>query len=240
MSFITFACGGVGCIEAVKVEITRSGDLLFPNADIEYDLAMAEFGEQKTPEIDLYEKWKVCDATVIVRKLFNIDSNTLVLFAADCADHVLHLFESYSQGNMRARYALESIRYFVGSEAMDLTKNILSPGDLRGILLFMWSEINKDTSQPAYAASQALLSVARATYGADLQLAQVTSAWQDEVVNSILAARKAAGYHASVKMPPKKFLLAVESERLWQIRRFIDIMESNRAKKPWPPLGATP
>lgn len=240
MSFVTFACGGVGCIEAVKVEITRSGNLLFPNVDIEYDLAMAEFGEPKTPEIDLYEKWKKCDASVIVRNLFNIDSNTLVLLAADCAEHVLHLFESYSHGNMRARYALESIRYFVGSEAMDLTKNILSPGDIRGTLLSMWTEISKDTRAPAYAAAKALQSVARATAGAELQLIQVASAWQEEVVESLLAARTAAGYQASVKVSSKEFVLAAEAERLWQIRRFVDIMEADRAKKPWPPLRVTP
>ncbi|WP_223834382.1 putative immunity protein [Spirosoma profusum] len=77
------------------------------------------------------------------RTLTDSEHHLLALWAADCAEHVLHFFESVKPSDSRPRVAIEQIRAWVRGE-IKITQSRAAARDLKGAARYA-----------AYAAGQA-------------------------------------------------------------------------------------
>ena len=63
--------------------------------------------------------------------LTDADHHLLALWAATCAEHVLHLFESAAPGDQRPRFAIEQVRAWVHGE-VTMTESRTAAGHANG------------------------------------------------------------------------------------------------------------
>jgi len=95
--------------EKFEVEITREGDLIFIDYDIEYDLTMDEFGEPPTVAATMMKKWREKPCQIICENIGLLRGN-LARLAVDWAEHVLPIFEEERDGDLRPRNAIQSAK----------------------------------------------------------------------------------------------------------------------------------
>jgi len=209
------------------VEITREGQIFFPNYNIEYDLAMAEFGEPETVAIRIYNRWNKHPTDPILNML-DIEIKTIVLIAADWAEHVLPIFEKEHPNDPRPRNAIQAARHF-----LDLDDEI---GKIE--LIDLRESAMRAREDSATAAADAALAAAEA---ADTALeAKKVAAWGAMEASRVSqAAMEAAASDHTLRFDSTEWLTVFISEESWQARRFVDVMEALQAGKPWPPLKAT-
>jgi len=98
--------------QSFQVEVTRGGNLIFLDHDINYDLSMFEFGEGATTATRLLDEWREEPYEVICR-IFGLDKKHLALLAADWVEHVLPLFEKEYPGYQRPRSAIIAAREYI-------------------------------------------------------------------------------------------------------------------------------
>jgi hypothetical protein len=218
---------------AFQVEVTRDGNLIFLDHDVEYDLAMAEFGESKSSAVALYNSWKQ-DAPSTISWCFDLDHGTMILLAADWATQSMYVFDDYIHNKWvkgKLKVALDKVRAYVESDF---------DSDLRRKVFLEESKINDLTQSqfydPARYAARSVLNVLNAS-----QAATAEGARQNIDMVSTMAAQAISChdpnrpdvFHPSMDNDLYKFALGA------QTRRFVDAMEAVQAGKGWPPLGAT-
>lgn len=194
--------------EKVEVEISGDGKLTIVDHDIEYDIAFVAMGGEKTPAVRLMDIWLKNPADVICYNL-GLEDNTLMLLAADWAEHVLPIFEKVRLKDKRPRLAIEATRDFVSGK---ITAAQLDKAHQEAI----HAAVKMAEEWPGTGAVAAAWSAAYAAWAA--------AAW---------AWNKAADWaRRSTATDP-------HLEQAWQVRRFVHVMECLQAGKPWPPLEAT-
>lgn len=242
-------------LEKYLVEITRDGELLFLDYDIEYDLSMSEFGEPKSQAVTLFEHWKQNEIRFIARYL-RIPNDRSVLIAMDWGEHVLPIFKKTFPRDQRPWNVIRIAREFVSGkrlagELIDATETLRH---------FVNEEYHK-TSSSAHSVAEAIVFAASTFTGYEAEYE--AGAVRQGVVAAATAAANAAAYSA----PPKTAIgvrhgtviksktpifaphiatgqfvewdEAFRRERLWQIRRFLDVESAFFRGKPWPPLKET-
>jgi hypothetical protein len=101
--------------ETFEVEIFHDGHIEFPGRNLQHEQAMAEFTDSESAVTKLYDLWKESPTKVIFENL-ELPENSAVLLAADCAEHVLYLFETARRGDNRPRRAIIATRDFVAGK----------------------------------------------------------------------------------------------------------------------------
>lgn len=223
--------------ETVIVEITREGNIYFPENDIEYELSLAEFGEEKTTAILLYDEWIENPIGVLCHNLFDtIGSRNLALIAADWAEHVLHFFETAFPKDRRPRAAIKAIRDFYSKHYIQAdTKKTLNDVEAAeneaenlNITAYLAAGAARTALYVLYLSERTNRTTHAVEY--DIKWAGTQTSW-----NAFQA-------YAQSFQPGASDLereAAKKVERDWQIRRFVDCMEAVQAEKPWPPLKVT-
>jgi len=203
-----------------RVEIDRDLNMRFLGYDIDYDLSMVEFGEQKTPAIEFLDLWKSSPYSTIVR-FFKISGDMKELFACDWAEHVVPILERGSPKELRSvpDAVIRAKRRWLKKE-IDTAK---FDQDQRFILTVRERAIGTAAAHAA---------------GAVLCMSDTHTSWKDVSTRAVAAAEwdspSGVGY-------PDLVLRSKQAvgERLWQVRRVVHVTEALQSGMPWPPLEAT-
>lgn len=207
--------------DTFDAEIHEDGTLVFLNYDIEYDIAMAEFGDPKTHALIVFNIWKDFPAVVIV-KFMNLSDYELVMLAADWAEHVLPIFEKESNDQLPRRALIAARKYAkaIGKTSDENLSDLSRKAAKAARSVFKMTSFVSPLTEEAKAAGRASGSAAWA-------------AWtiKDTKETALEAARTAM----RVINDPS----FTEKEKKWQSLRFVDCVASVQSGKPWPPLSAT-
>lgn len=239
MSFVTTA---EYADESLKIEITRNGEIIFLDRDIEYELAMVEFGEHKTQAVMLFEKWRDGDIYVITENLPEIKKELITLFAADCAEHVVTVYEAIAGYNKKAASdAIRSARCELGE--IEPVPGISSPGYAGNIAMNQANVLFKSMADhiggARFAASKSAEAAARVALAALALEHKDDYKWCSEIIESLHSSRAAGAYSVSWKQESTEYSIAYQEERLWQIRRLVDLVNASGTENTKPPLEAT-
>lgn len=204
--------------EKFQVEITREGQMIFLDHDIEYDIAMAEFGEPESHAVTLRNQWieNPCD---IMALDLDVERPYLLLLAADWIERTVETFKKN-----RSAETVTSLK-----QAIDAIKKFATGKIGKARLMKLTTATRKHGSSAMVAANNA-----------------VKAALSDNVVDFSLALQGVAFtaplefiHHDPKPQSHKEVVEIQRKEAAWQIRRFVDCMEAVQAGKRWPPLGAT-
>lgn len=241
----------------VVVEITRRGKLLFHDYDLEYDYAMAEFGEEEALPMTMVKYWNNKDfefpeddgpMNVIISNL-NIKTDALKKLALD---FFYHSFSQSSGSLGHQRYpdykaVYDYIHEGVGS-ANDLHIRSMAIDPL---------EISKRTAMwhLDYAMARLLLLALKSQRPEKPRkefiglFVQVSMHSRDAVAtkhcrdlgSSVFKMKRfedALGSYTEFR-PTKEYSKFIGRELGWQIRRFAHVMEAEQKGLPRPTVGAT-
>lgn len=235
------------------IEITREGEISFPDHDIEYDRAMVEFGEPKTPAVRVFERWRSTPG-VVIATTDSIDSEIMTLIACDWAEHVLPYLRMIDTGSISYDVypitAIEAVRKYVRNDSVDRNKITSMERTIANMKVYYDEYAIRDdyelSKQNALeAAEDALRSVEYCLSAAKSLI------WKERRRNRHRAVSRTSSIargHAVVAAsgiktfdPREKeiFLRGKAEEQLWQVRRFFDVFKALEAGLPWPELGVT-
>jgi len=240
--------------EFMSLDITRDGQMIFVDHDIEYDLSMCEFGEE-LGTCDMYKLW-YDEPWEIITETFSLEETFVARLVVDWAEHVLPIFELSSK-DPTPREVIEITKEFIDYYIKNESKENLGT---YGNFLFMKRRIDRNAQS-----ADMLLKIKAAEIKLDTTIQMVQNrkynASVEHSVTSVnyamrgagwrvgLHAAQAAGYSASPSnafdaVDPSssdtyEFVKASREETAWQIRRFIDTLVATQRALPWPPLGTT-
>jgi hypothetical protein len=185
----------------------------------------------------------LCDQARLLRRVETWDEHTARLFACDCAEHVLHIFEEMYPEDKRPREAIAVARRFAVGEA---TRDELNDagdaaraaeGAARAAAMAAWNA----AEGAARAVGAAARAAARGAEGAARAAAMATAWSATRVVargaeGAAMAAAMAAAYSvawAATKAATKAAAWAAEdaaedagdAERVWQIKHLEEMLE---------------
>lgn len=205
--------------ESFNVEIFGNGVLTILYHDeeqLEYDLAFAAMGGDKTAAVRLLDSWRD-DPSGTICSNFELSSDTIASLAADWAEHVLPIFEKDDPGDERPRRAIKATRDFIDG---NIGRDVLGRAEW-GAWAASW--------QAKAAASWAAQHVAEASAWAAEAAAAAESLWPGgwaaQTIWAATSARSAA--------------VDTAWEQSWQVRHFVHVMERLQAGKPWPKTEET-
>lgn len=223
--------------ESFEVEIFRDGSLWFPERDFEHEQTLASLGGDKSIAIRFDEVW-ARNPTNSIFKNINLPENSAAILVADCAEHVLPIYERKYPVDRRPRDAVDMIRKFI-IEEIDL-KALKEAARVVGTARIEAAKNVGEASWAAWAAAEeserAAWTTARAAETAAWGVAVMaveTLAWAAD------AATEATAYNVSSDRDSVEWQQARDAEIAWQVRRFVDCMESVGQGLPWPDLEAT-
>jgi len=204
--------------ETFEVEIFRDGGIDFPDRDFQYEKAVAEFAPPGPTTVQFYEFWKMFPAEVICENL-DLPENSLTRLAADCAEHVLKIFEDRNANDTRPRSAITATRdLLVGKISQKDIGRFLSEAEVAANGAIGW-----EGTLVAEAAMATILSMSSSVEARRAMVRAISAAARDGNPD-----RFSTGWKRSH-----------DAERDWQVRRFVDCMEAIGQGKEWPDLGVT-
>lgn len=230
--------------DLISVDLDRDGALTFVGFDPNYARAMQEFGEPVSPCENLLLTWQNDRRVFIVYKC-GIMNAVLLNFANDCIDHYIHVIGADSRALAILENAVESIRAFIwgytglyhGLESTvveDLVKKLnLAHGSTWDL------ENDRAYSSIAYSAGKAIMACLDM-----IEYDEHLKCIQRKLDPYVYSDYKLERIESKIK---EKILIALqyetkdeyESEVLWQLRRFADVIDAINQGKPWPPVEAT-
>ena len=227
--------------EPFNVRISKDGKLEFLDYDFDYDMLMTSMGDERTKAVILFDRWQVNPLDVILREPYlelseyedgvaigthiearpndrrNVKSQ---LSASFCMRH-MEIYESRIKiDNWIPGYIIEIIEtHSLGrpiteqqkSNVLVHTRHIKPPFH--------------DTSWPL-----ALKRAARIAFDDEENGLQI----YDVAISAALAHANDAGSYGS-----DEFEKAIEEERAWQLRRFIDVVSAYQEGRPFPRIEET-
>jgi len=247
-----------------KAEITRDGDLIFLDYDLNYDLSMVEFGETATNAVLLAMYWKEAPVEVICNNL-RLKKGVLLNLAADWAEHVLHFFEDQygvasgaawlDKTDKRPRICIEAVRY--------VSKTIGTPleGHAVSAVGYAWRAAWEAAWMAEFDARKRVLgsrhitreicdSARTAALAAEHMGRAAHERGEEDIISGATWARSAVGYDAARKTYGeivrygsewnKVYSRASNLELAWQVRHFVHAIECAQSGKPWPSIKGTP
>lgn len=226
--------------EPFNVRIFKDGKMEFQDYDFDYDMLMASMGDEETKAVHLFNRWQENPLAVILREpdLEGVEYENSIaigthietkpndrrnvksqLVASFCAHHIaihetgLRDFDRWIPGYVIAIIQAHSL----GKQINDQQKaNVLSHIRLMG-------NSYHDSSWPL-----ALSRAARIAFGDDyLQV-------YDVAISASRAYANNAGSYSS-----DEFEKALEEEKSWQLRRFIDVVSAYQEGRPFPGVEET-
>lgn len=226
----TFDCHGT----EVVAEVNRAGELMLHGYDFDFDQSLIEFGEGKTNCYQMHRRWADLPAMVIV-DYFEVPVFTLVNLALDWADHVSWLCYSPKW----SREHIEMARELVTIE-WDIFNNVATERQRqRGIQLSIGLSM-KSTSYIGDSSGRTADSAASSAVRAVMELSSRGGYGGYELGAATFenagACAKAAdrAYKAKIGRGGRGL-----RERIWQVRRFIDVMPGREHGFIAPPLKWT-
>lgn len=234
----------------VDVDILPDGELGFPGFDPEYQIAMEEFGEPRSPVFQIAEFWEGVPEIVIIEHSDFSEENTVLLFA-DYVEHVLPIYterfekdtlliEKVNLSRQWARFRQRSVSGALNIFDRELWNSIesLVSEMMRNVSTRYRAQLQDNINRLEYVLLS-VLELVRAIRGFDVSY--------DRVGYLTFCARYAASAEAmeiaDTKSDDKSNQFYREAERAaknWQKRRFHDVLKAMGEGMPWPPLKATP
>jgi hypothetical protein len=222
--------------EAFEVEVFHDGHIEFPDRNFQHEQAMAEFTDSESAVLRFYNLWEESPTKVIFGNL-ELPENSILRLAADCAEHVLPVYEKKHKQDKRPRNAIIAARKYVNGkitlqelgEAASAASGAAKPAT-------SWA-----ASWAGEAASSAAAAAWKAAWAtASSSAASAAAAAWATASSSAAAAARAAAWNASSDDGSAEWQQARAVETAWQVRRFVDVMESIGQDFDWPPIEATP
>lgn len=216
--------------DSFDILITRKGDVYFLNYNIEYDIAMKEFGEKRTEAVRIYENLK--NHTVFYIFFYNVfPSHIIRNFIMDC---VMHILPIYTESQLAAQDAVRNKKILdYLNEAKGFPVDRLGMHAFQGIinnLIEALSIVVRSTRSEEYAGQLAAFEY---LIGSFVQYVGFDNAPE----RSQEYQKQLYFYHMSNKKLAESYY---EKEKSWQILRIVDVLEEIfRDGGKWPPLGAT-
>ena len=248
--------------EAFEVEIFHDGHIEFPGHNLEYEQAMAEFGQPSAVvEFDDYWNKDPIGAFVSVLVRNSIGAKNMALIAMEYAERVLHIGEDAHAEGGRARILLDASRKYVDGT---IDRNALKV--LRASMKDLGRRrIKTVTSSKTHSVAAAQAAVYSASNTAFLCLTSKSISWTQFLRTVRVAATEAAeavaydfcaaaglqpftiektygfrGKTWSTRQFTDCFNQAMASEVAWQVRRFVDVLEALGQGFDWPDMKVTP
>ncbi len=187
-----------------KLELCRRGYHLAREQDLLKWLNASIYEAEPSAEMIEGEDKVVCRSVRLLRKMA-WDKQTAVLFACDCAERVLHVFEKQYPDDKRPRTAIETARKWARGEAT--LKETRSASDAAAAAAGASYSAACADDTVSYAASDAAGSAYAASDASDDTA---------DVAYSTYAASGAATHAADA---------ADASEREWQLKRLMEYLE---------------
>jgi len=222
-------------IKEFQIEITREGNLSFLDYDIEYDLALREFGEEKTAAVRLVDKLDE-EPIYFITTYLNIPHRNMIYLAADWAERVLWIFENEHPKDKRPKNAIQAARDFVDGKIDEEKLNTAWERAKRAELKADVAASSANTDQMARTGKM----LSKGAMWAVAEAAGAATAVARGTLFGVVAARAKYAVDAYYREPYGRIKsIPAHDELSWQIRRFVDCMEAVQAGEDWPDLKAT-
>lgn len=223
----------------LRVSVDHDGILTIPDppVDMEYEIAFMAMGGDEPPTLRLMRRWDEDPIDTITAYLVDAGPFKLSphLLAVDWAEHTLYIYENVLPEKQRA----------------------LRPRTLQQAL---WSaraayqyERDIDRRMQKMISDEATATANHASCSTELDekaLTTMWSAWYSIAALSMAVHRypgKCADRSAmafatkdGAEVGSAEFNTRYRTEQAWQVRRFVDVVETLKAGEPWPPMEATP
>jgi hypothetical protein len=223
--------------ELVEVEITRGGDLVLHGYDsLEEDAVLNEMGYEASRCLYLVQQWEREPITVIVKMLY-LDLDLSLLLAVDWVRHAIgHLDEQEVSDLRRAETfaLLESIENVAHDhidrlEASDIWKRHVAIREGR-FDFYPSIDVVEVAKAAGYAMKASSTVAAIKTDTLTYQYQQAMEFIRNSLGGCALRSRNSVGFNN---------ISGQKREALWQIKRFVDVMEAKQEGEPYPPLEET-
>ena len=227
------------------VEIFHDGSVGFPGKNLQYEQAMAEFLSSKPPIVALYEYWhEVFGAPAqIIFSNIELPRKPVLLFVADCVEHVLKFYESVHENDSMVRNVIDLVRQHLSGNAdiddVKRAKEIVGKFVMNSEHNQTFYEFSSDESV-AVAAEWLGWATESSDEDVDWQVYPGGASRQAEWAASHARSARARCISGNKEIDSEEWNQEYEKEAMWQIRRFVDCMEAVGQALPWPPLEATP
>lgn len=206
--------------ERFVVEFERDGSIWFPDYNLEYDQAISALGGERTLALKIYDEWthetpESCAA--VIENYLRLKTPVVWRFSADCAAHVLDIYEDEFKNDRRLR------------DAVDLVIRAILHGGHNKFLSRAYTiarKVVEDIQRIAYELGEDEKLRLVASFGAANAVRHTTQSERLDVVMIY-----ATGHDRD---------MASRQELSWELRRFHDVILAKQQGKKWPPLEATP
>lgn len=197
----------------VRVIINSDGELIFPNEELEYDMAFAAMGGAETSLIKLAKHWEKYPIQAIVGE-FGVPEPVKQFLLIDMAEHVLPLLEKtvHPRRQKLARRTIRQLRMVAAGDRSTETTGKLSH------LVDMMTKSKTGETQTT-AVRMAVRGVMGALYYAYRRLNATV------VFTNFNPCCDAAAYHADSHKDSPAWKQAYREEELWEIAHFVDLMK---------------
>lgn len=203
----------------VRALVSSDGELLFPDGELEYEIAYAAMGGKETDLIKLSQKWETYPVQTIIGE-FGVPEPVKQMLLIDSAEHVLPIFEktaSAEQGKL-ARRILKQCRIVLAKNESE------EAGTKLKHLMHMLTRPPKNHAPSSYNASVSVYDAI--WYSTERRNGLV-------LFSNFNPACDAAGYdaepygYAGVDQSKKSavFQQAHRQEELWEIAHFVELMK---------------
>lgn len=237
-----------------RVKIDRDGTMtiLDPPVEMEYEIAVAAMGGERSLPLRLQDTWERDPITTITHHLTGFSNNDLNLLALDWAEHVLPIYtKTFATVNPVAASRViallrRSRNSIVGGST--ISKKDQEVASKYSTATADWADIGDKTasdveSMKAWAVWYAIAALSMAIHGDSRRCADRAA--------TAFAHRDGRARRGSGEVSPaveaeidaefsEEFEAEYLKEQAWQVRRFVDVMTALQTGKNWPPLGATP
>jgi hypothetical protein len=241
-------------------EVTRDGELFFLDYDINFDIAAQEFGYKMTEAAWLYQRWQADLLNALLHKIPDgvIDNKAVALMSVEYAERVLPIFEPHLPKDKRARALLVASRGLIEGavdeeHVKSLRRRFRSLGEFAEKRVIREDEGGVEAGLAAYHVAEIARSAIR-----ELPVPNWFNTMQQKLLGIINSSQRAVAYefcnahgfetHSGIinqrtgmpRFPTSdEFQAAERSEAMWQVRRFVDVLEAIGQGRDWPDLKVT-
>ena len=244
--------------ETFEVEVFHDGHIEFPDRDLEYEQAMAEFTSTESAVTKFYASWNWVEQskTAVIFATFRDPPVTYMLrLAVDCIKRVIHFCDEYGyKGAKNVKGVIEilsvSMEKGLDLEAIEAAVKTDTKSISRIRSLVSLEEKNENTSAftspgAVAAATEWLVSAIESRHSDDLIARRMLSwgvslAAEAVAADAAFAAVEDVPFEVDIDTDSSEWRQAYAAEAAWQLRRFVDVMEAVGQGLPWPPIEATP
>lgn len=214
----------------VRIDYDGTMTILKPVVDLEYHVAFAAMGGEKSNELKFMQEWDKTPIELFGKSMHHglLFTKQRYLIALDWVEHTMPIYAAqFPDTQQQAMDIIEDARKKL-NHSTPFTRGFAERAWKLKNNADIWAGKNKALA--AYYAISALFDLLRR-----------------DLVGCANATATATSYRADPDNLTPAFNRAYKTERLWQIRRIIDVVnvlektkKRKNAPKNWPPLESTP